>query len=322
MLNIGISGAGYAGNYFVKALKELNFPIAGITNRTQERGEKLAKEAASNYYPSVGELVKDSGANALIIATSTDRHILDIKEAAAAGIKNIFCEKPVGVSLEETIKIRKICEKFGVNISVGYKMRFEGIFQTANDLVSKGRIGELVNISLNFYQTIPHSSWYLDSGFVRETMVHPLDLACWFAGTDPEYVMCSTESFAGGKKEDRASLLLRYITGFTATINGGWIQDYPFVSGRKNICFEIVGKGGYICGIRPGHLLVCDQDGIQKIDFEQTDPVKAEVIDFVVRAEEKMLPAVGLDDAERVQNIIKAASIAQVSKKAEEILII
>ena len=128
----------------------------------------------------------------------------DIRAAAAAGMKNIFCEKPVGVSLEETEEICRICKEYGVNIGVGYKMRFEGIFAMAHSLVSQGRIGELVSISLNFYQAIPHSSnWYLDSGFIREAMVHPLDLACWFAGADPECVMCTSENFAGGKREDR-----------------------------------------------------------------------------------------------------------------------
>jgi predicted dehydrogenase len=319
MLKVGISGAGYAGRYFVKALKDLGCPIVGVANRTRERGEELAREAGTRFYPSVDELALYSDAEMLLVATSTERHVADIKAAAAAGIKNILCEKPVGVSPEETEQIREIVEKYGVNVGVGYKMRFEGIFKTARRLVEAGRIGAPVSATFNFYQTIPHSTWYLDSGFVRETMVHPIDLACWFAGVDPEYVMCHTERFAGGKKEDRASLIVHYRNGMTASLNGGWIQDYPFVSGRKNIRFEIVGKGGYICGIRPGHLLICDADGIQNIDFEQTDPIQNELTDFIMRVENGQPAAVGLNDAKRVQGIVKAAAASEISGRTEKI---
>jgi predicted dehydrogenase len=319
MLKVGISGAGYAGRYFVKALKDLGCPIAGITNRTRERGEELAREAGARFYPSVDELVRYSGAELLLIATSTERHVADIQAAAAAGIKNILCEKPVGVSPKETEQIREIGEKYGVNIGVGYKMRFEGIFEAAHRLVEAGRIGALVSAAFNFYQTIPHSTWYLDSGFVRETMVHPMDLACWFAGAEPERVMCHTESFAGGKKEDRAALIVRYRSGMTASLNGGWIQDYPFVSGRKNIRFEITGTGGYICGVRPDHLLICDADGIQKVDFAQTDPIQSEIADFMARAESGQPAAVGLADARRVQDIVRAAAASEISGRAERL---
>ena len=206
-------------------------------------------------------MLERSGAEALVVATSTERHLADIKAAADAGIKYIFCEKPAGVSIEETKEIREVCGAHSIGLGVGYKMRFESLFRAVHSLVASGQIGGLVSVTLNFYQTIPHSAWYLDSGYVRETMVHTIDLAGWLAGASPESVMCQTGNFAGGRKEDRASLILCYENGVTAHLGGGWIQNYPYIAGRKNICFEIVGTGGYICGVRPEHLLLCDADG-------------------------------------------------------------
>lgn len=319
MLKMGISGAGYAGHYYVKALKELGYPITGITNRTKARGEALAEEAGADFYGSVDELVRHSGADIIFIATSTDRHVLDIQAAASAGAKNIFCEKPVGVSLQETGQIREICEAHGINIGAGYKMRYEGIFRTARDLLVAGNIGRLAGMTLNFYQTIPHSAWYLDSGYIRETMVHTLDLANWLADAKPESVMCNTENFAGGSMEDRASLIMRYQDGVTAALGGGWIQEYPYIAGRKNICFEIIGTGGYICGVRPGHLLICDGDGLRNVNFEQTDSVKCEIIDFAQKLENAQPAAITLDDAERVQRILTAAAASAKSGKKETV---
>lgn len=319
MLKMGISGAGYAGHYYVKALTELGYPVTGITNRTRERGAALAEKAGANFYDSVEEMVRHSGVDIIFIATSTDRHVSDIEAAASAGAKNIFCEKPVGVSLQETGRIREICEAHSINVGVGYKMRYEGIFKTAHDLLAEGRIGRLAGMTLNFYQTIPHSPWYLNSGYIRETMVHTLDLANWLADAQPESVMCSTENFAGGSMEDRASLIVRYQDGVTASLGGGWIQEYPYIAGRKNICFEIVGTGGYICGVRPGHLLICDGDGLRNVDFEPTDSVKCEIVDFVQKLENAQPAAITLDDAERVQRILTAAAASEKSGKKETV---
>jgi predicted dehydrogenase len=319
MLKFGISGAGYAGHYYVKALRELGWPIVGIANRTEARGAALASEADAGYYASVEDLAEKSGAEALLIATATDRHVSDIEAAAKAGIRHIFCEKPVGTSPEETEAIREISARYSVNIGVGYKMRFEGIFKTAHDIVASGRIGEMVSMTFSYYQTIPQGVWYLDSGFIRETMVHPLDLAGWLAGAEPETVACHAAAFAGGSKEDRTSLIVRFGSGITASLNGGWIKDYPFIAGRRNIRFEIVGTGGYLVGLRPDQLLLCDEDGPQPLEFAQTDPIQEELKDFVDGIKSGQSAAVGLNDALRVQKIVRAAAVSAALGRTEKV---
>ncbi len=317
MIKIGISGAGYAGQYFVKAFQDLEYPIAGIANRTRGRGEALAAEAGTRFYDSLEDMLAHSGAEALVVATSTERHLPDIQTAANAGIRHVFCEKPTGVSVEDTLRIREVCAAHGINLGVGYKMRFESLFKMAHSLLAAGRIGELVGVTLNFWQTIPHSAWYLNSGYVRETMVHTLDLACWLAGAEPGRVTCHTQNFAGGSKEDRASVLLRFENGVAASLNGGWIRDYPYIAGRKNIRFEIVGTGGYICGVRPGHLLLCDADGLQQLDVAQNDPVRDEMADYFGRIKDGVPAAVGIEDALRVQRILEAATVSDKSVRAD-----
>jgi myo-inositol 2-dehydrogenase/D-chiro-inositol 1-dehydrogenase len=319
MMKFGISGAGYAGRYYVKALRELGWPVAGIANRTVSRGTALAEEAGAGYYASVEELAEKSGAEALLIATATQRHVADIEAAAKAGIRHIFCEKPVGVSPEETEAIRELCVRYAVNIGVGYKMRFEGLFAAARDIVASGKIGALVSMTFNYYQAIPQGAWYLDSGFIRETMVHPLDLACWLDGSEPESVTCFAASFAGGSREDRASLIVRFGSGAAASLNGGWIEDYPYIAGRRNIRFEIVGTGGYLAGLRPDQLLLCDADGPRRLEFVQTDPIREELKDFVDGIMSGRPAAVGPEDALRVQRIVLAAAASAASGRAERV---
>ncbi|MDK2788633.1 MAG: hypothetical protein PWP07_1878 [Epulopiscium sp.] len=307
MPKVAITGAGYAARYYVKALTELGYPIVGITNRTKERGAQLAKEVNTQFYDNLEDLLRESEADMICIATATTNHLNEIQTAAENGVKWIFSEKPVGVDIAETQKIGNICSKYQMMVGVGYKMRFESIFKQAKELVDNGYIGALVSITMNFYQTIPHSSWYLCNGVIRETLSHPIDLSNWFANSMPISVFCNAESHLGGLKEDRASMVIKYDSGITSNINGGWIADYPYVAGRQNICFQIVGTGGYICGVRPNKLIVCNNDGAQTINVDVVDPIKLELQDFADSILKGSQPSIGIADAIRVQSIIAGA---------------
>lgn len=307
MFKVAITGAGYAARYYVKALTELGYPIVGITNRTKERGLQLAQEANAQFYDNIEEMLKETDAEILCIATATTNHLREIKAAVEGGVKWIFCEKPAGFDITETKTIKDICEEYKTKLGIGYKMRYESIFSQAKKLVSDGRIGELVSITINFYQTIPHSSWYLDNGFIRETMAHPIDLSNWFAASSPDSVICNVQNHLGGLKEDRASLIVKYNSGVTSSINGGWVANYPYIAGRKNICFELVGTGGYICGVRPDKLILCDEQGQQSADIDTVDPIKQEFQDFVNNVSNGTTPSIDISDAILAQAVIDAA---------------
>lgn len=319
MPKVAITGAGYAARYYVKALTELGYPIVGITNRTRERGLQLAKEVGTQFYDSFEDLLKESGAEMICIATATSSHLREVQTAAQNGVKWIFCEKPVGEEKSETQKIGSICKECNITLGIGYKMRFESIFKQAKELVDNGSIGQLATITINFYQTIPHSSWYLDNGAIRETLSHPIDLSNWFAKSRPKSVFCSAESHLGGLKEDRASLMIKYESGITSNVNGGWIADYPYISGRQNICFQLVGTGGYICGVRPDKLLICNNQGAQTITVDVVDPIKQELLDFVDKATNSKKTTISINDAAFVQSIIGGAQESYKTGGVEDI---
>jgi predicted dehydrogenase len=310
MLKYALTGAGYAGHYHVKALKEMGCLVAGITNRTEEHGVELANEADTQYYKNTEALLKNSGPDILIVAVATEKHLEEITTAIDCGIRYIFCEKPAGVNVREARKIKEICEKAGTMLGVGYKMRYESIFLKAKKMVEEGKIGRIATMTFNFYQTVPHSRWFLDHGFISETMAHPIDLANWFAGADPQSLLCNANILLGGAKEDRASVVLNYPGGLTVNINGGWIADYPYIAGRKNICFEIIGSGGYLCGVRPNNLYICDEEGLREVELDIVDPIKKEIQDFEDCVLNSRKPGIGIDDAILVQKVIEAASAA------------
>ncbi len=313
MTRAAVSGAGYAADYLVKALTELEIPVVGIANRTRERGVRLAEKAGAVFYENLDDLIKETHPGILVIATATESHVRDVKTAVENGVQRIFCEKPAGIDVSETQAIARICEEYHAIIGIGYKMRYESIFKLAKERVNDGRIGKLSVIAMDFFQTVPHSPWYLDSGFIRETLVHPMDLSNWITGDVPVQVSCVSENHLGGKGEDRVFAVIRYESGITAQITGGWIPNYPYIPGRRNICFQLVGTGGYICGVRPDKLLLCDETGPQRIDVYAADPIKLELQDFIERTEKGRPINVGISDAIKVQSIIEGVRRSAIS---------
>lgn len=307
MPKVAITGAGYAARYYVKALSDLGYSIVGITNRTKERGMQLAKEAKTQFYDNYEDLLRASDIDMICIATATTNHLSEIQTAVHNGISRIFCEKPAGADAAETREIAVICEEHKTVVGIGYKMRYESIFNQVKELVEYGCIGELASLIINYYQPIPHSSWYLDNGVIKEIMSHTIDLSNWLAGSKPKWVSCNTENHIGGLKEDRAFMVIKYESGVTASINGGWISDYPHLAGRQNICFQLVGTGGYIFGVRPNRLVICNGAGSQEREIVLIDPIKLELMDFVDKAMNGHLPSIGISDAILVQDVIDAA---------------
>lgn len=307
-----IAGAGYAAReYFVKALKEMNIPLLGIYNRTEKTGEKLAWEAGCRYFKDYNKMLTESGADLLIVAGATVVHLDFIRRAVEQGIKYIFCEKPAGLSLEEAMEIRRIASAPGVKLGVGYKMRFEDVFAKTHALIREGKIGAVKEINFNYYQCVQESSWYLDRGFVREVLCHGLDLSNWFADSSVDRVISYHLNRCGGAREDSISMIMHYSNGVKASLNGGWIPEYPFVAGRRNITFQVIGSGGYICGLRPDRLLYCDAEGEHMVDVQKVDPIPLELGAYLASIEKGEEPPVGMEEAIQVYQIIEEAEEAK-----------
>ena len=310
-MKIALLGAGYAAKtLYVKAAKSLSLQVTGVFDRLAQSGMEVADELGCVFYSEYDKMLDQSGADTIIIATSTNTHLPFIEIAADKGIKHIFCEKPAGINLDEATKIAKICHDNDITLKVGYKMRYEPIFSKIKDLLLQNRIGDVQEITLNFYQTLPHSEWFFDHGVLSETLVHIIDLSNWFVGVEPLEIECTKGYRLGYKAEDSASVFINYDGNIRANIAGGWIQDYPFISGRKNILIHIVGTGGYISGIRPDRLLVCDEEGQSVIEIGQGDSIELELLEFIdiCQGDVSKNYGAGIDDAIKVHKILEASN--------------
>ncbi|MGZ0228892.1 MAG: Gfo/Idh/MocA family protein [Acidimicrobiales bacterium] len=112
--------------------------------------------------------------------------------AAAAAGKHVFCEKPVGGTPEQTVRIEAAARAAGVITGVGYNYRWAPLVQYAKQLIQDGSIGDITNYHGRFftmYGSDPMGllSWrfQLDGaghGVSSDILSHSIDLAHMLVG--------------------------------------------------------------------------------------------------------------------------------------------
>jgi predicted dehydrogenase len=86
--------------------------------------------------------------DAVVIATPDHWHAIGVKEAAEAG-KDIYCEKPMSLTVAEARAMVRTVEKHGVVFQTGSQQRSSFEFRHACELVRNGYIGELTKVQVD-----------------------------------------------------------------------------------------------------------------------------------------------------------------------------
>jgi myo-inositol 2-dehydrogenase/D-chiro-inositol 1-dehydrogenase len=104
---------------------------------------------------------------------------------AAAGLP-ILCEKPCGVTAEDTKRAQMIVRDAGVALQIGYWRRFVPELQRIRDGIADGSFGDVLTLScLQWDGEPPSAAFRSRSGGVFIDMgVHEFDQARWMTGSD------------------------------------------------------------------------------------------------------------------------------------------
>jgi len=99
-------------------------------------------------YNDFRELLARQDIDALLIATGDRWHPLISIAAAKAG-KDMYCEKPISVTIEEAKAMRQAIQRYGVIFQMGTQQRSSWSFRFACELVRNGYIGEIKEVTVS-----------------------------------------------------------------------------------------------------------------------------------------------------------------------------
>jgi predicted dehydrogenase len=106
--------------------------------------DRAAKEVggACKKFKDFRQLIDNKDINVVVVTTPEHWHTLIAIEAMRKG-KDVYCEKPLTLTVAEGIALCKVQQETGKIFQVGSQQRSDGRFRLACELVRNGRIGKL-----------------------------------------------------------------------------------------------------------------------------------------------------------------------------------
>ena len=147
-MTIGVIGAGGMAQGNMNAAKQW-LDVVAIADVDRGRADKANKNMSggkADIYEDYREILTRDDIDVLHIATPDHWHTKPLVEAMLAG-KDVYCEKPLTLTIDEGKLIRKVQKQTGRIVQVGTQQRSTfPLFVKAMALVAEGRLGKIQRV--------------------------------------------------------------------------------------------------------------------------------------------------------------------------------
>lgn len=186
-LTIGVIGAGRIGQLHIDYLRK--HPKIRIKWLSDINCDKLADWIEENGIEKRTkdhkDILNDPEVDAVVICSPTDTHVDIIKAACEKG-KHIFCEKPISLTLSESVEAVKAVEKSGVKLQMGFNRRFDRNFSTLQKALKERALGEIQSLRITSRDPAPPPIEYVkhSGGLFMDMSIHDFDMARYLIQSD------------------------------------------------------------------------------------------------------------------------------------------
>ena len=160
--NIGIGGrARYVMPNFLAQTDVVFTAVSDCRNDRMKSAKELVDQHYGNtdcrMYADFRELLAQKDIDAVFIATGDRWHTTASIYAARAG-KDMYCEKPISMTISEGRALVETCRRYGTIYQGGTQRRSTASYRFAVEMVRQGRIGRLHTVEIQVWTgpTIPH----------------------------------------------------------------------------------------------------------------------------------------------------------------------
>lgn len=191
------------------------------------------------------KMLAEAELDVVTVATSDHRHADIVVDAAEAGVRGVFCEKPLATTIQDADRMLQACRANGTVLAVDHTRRWQPLWRHAHELVwERGEIGAVQYVigTLNG----PRAMLFRNG-------THLVDAMLWFAGSAPDWAFAHLEDgyenyaeYAGDgghdpKTEPSASGYVHFENGVRGFYAGGTKRGSD-----PKFRIEVVGSGGYL----------------------------------------------------------------------------
>lgn len=184
-INIAVAGLGRIGkihlNNLCRNFSEIRvIAVMDVLDESKAIAEEFNVPVFTKDYD---ELLATPNLDAVVICSPTDTHADYVVKAAKAG-KQIFCEKPLDLSLKRVKEVLDIVRQSGVKLMLGFNRRFDPEFKKVRRLVEEDAVGDPQIIKITSRDPGPPPVEYIkvSGGMFLDMTIHDFDMARYISG--------------------------------------------------------------------------------------------------------------------------------------------
>lgn len=302
MIKVGLIGSGVFGFHHARVLSSIkDCQFEGIFDLNLKRAEEVSKQFDIPFFEKKEDLLKKI--NAAIIAVPTIYHKEEAIHCANLGI-NCLIEKPLSDNIKDGEEIVNFFKEKKLVLAVGHIERHNPVVEAV-----------LKNLKNPKYITIERLAVFtprsLDVDVILDLMIHDIQIVMDIFKENLKEVKAVGIPVLS-KKIDICNARLEFegkkISSITASrISQERVRKLKIFEEKRYFSVDYAEKTikGYEISEEKGEKFIKEL----KIDINQQEPLRAEILDFIKAIEEKKAPVV---DGE------KALSSLKIAKKIQE----
>jgi predicted dehydrogenase len=210
--------------------------------------EKYAQDAAAGApgaiaFTDYAKMLAEVKPDVVVVATPNASHAALTIQAAEAGVRGVYCEKPMAINMADGRRMVEVCAQRGVALAVNHQRRTLPVFRTMRRLMEEGAIGRVELIRASCAGDILSDGTHLID--TSRFLANDADVKWVFGQVYREEASANPQRY-GHAVEDGGYALAEFETGLRVEFHTGTMQ----VKGRQYQDFEILGTEGRMW--RPG----------------------------------------------------------------------
>jgi glucose-fructose oxidoreductase len=254
---------GHVAGFLSAFPKQQDTQLVGIVDADPALTAKYAQQYHLDpgmFYKTLDDLLAHQRPQALLVYTAVGEHRRVIEAGAAHGL-HVMVEKPLTLSLDDALAIRRAAEEHHVQVLVNYETTWYASNRAVYDMIQQGRLGELRKVVIHDGHQGPIEihvqpeflKWLTDpaengAGALYDFGCYGADLMTWLMhGEAPLSVTAVSQTDKPDeypRVDDDATIILRY-PKTQAVLMPSW--NWTF--GRKDM--EVYGTKAYAIAVNP-----------------------------------------------------------------------
>jgi predicted dehydrogenase len=225
-VRIVVVGAGLIGQAHILRIRdEPGAQLAGIVD-TAPRAKQQAEALGVAWSPDLAGMFKLGKPDGVVIALPNQLHFSAGMAAIAAGVP-LFLEKPICLTVKESVALSQAAAKARVPVQVGHHRRHSPLTRQAKEIIASGRLGKIVAVNALCWFLKPKEyfqgayAWRRKpgGGVMLINLIHVVDDLRNLCGDITSVQAVASTAARRFPVEDTAAVILRFRNGALGTLS-------------------------------------------------------------------------------------------------------